>query len=85
MKEPLENSVLSEKSLEITLGRRELLKALMAASGAVTAASLVPGEWTKPVVEAGLLPAHAQGSPLGFTPVIPSSGPGSNTTNVTTT
>lgn len=44
------------------IGRRQLLKALVATSGAITAASLLPGKWTKPVVEAGVLPAHAQSS-----------------------
>jgi hypothetical protein len=43
-----------------TIGRRELLKALAATTGAVTAASMLPGKWAKPVVEVGLLPAHAQ-------------------------
>jgi len=49
-----------EQAPEKTLGRRELLKALAAAGGAVTASSLLPGEWAKPVVEVGVLPAHAQ-------------------------
>lgn len=87
MTEPLENSVLPEKSSETTLGRRELLKALAATGGAVTAASLVPGEWAKPVIEAGLLPAHAQASPVpvNFTLAVLRSNPGSNIGNVTTT
>ena len=42
-----------------TLGRRDLLKALAATGGAVTAATLLPGKWSKPVVEAGVMPAHA--------------------------
>jgi hypothetical protein len=46
------------------VGRRELLKALTATGGAVTAAALLPGKWTRPVVEVGLLPAHAQTSAL---------------------
>ncbi len=50
---------------EKTFGRRELLKALAAAGGAVTASSLLPGEWAKPVVEVGVLPAHAQVSEGG--------------------
>jgi hypothetical protein len=41
------------------ISRRRLLKALTAAGGAL-AASLLPGEWAKPVVEVGVLPAHAQ-------------------------
>jgi len=49
-----------EQAPEKTLGRRELLKALAAAGAAVTASSLLPGEWAKPVIEVGVLPAHAQ-------------------------
>ena len=45
---------------ENTLSRRELLKALAAAGGALGAAAFLPGKWTKPLVEAGVLPAHAQ-------------------------
>lgn len=48
------------------IGRRDLLKALAAAGGAVTTASLLPGQWAKPVVEAGVLPAHAQTSVLAI-------------------
>ena len=48
-------------TVEIPVGRRQLLKALAAAGGAVTLAGL-PGRWVRPVVETGLLPAHAQSS-----------------------
>lgn len=41
------------------VGRRRLLKAL--AAGGVGAA-LLPKEWTRPIVDSMLLPAHAQGS-----------------------
>jgi len=51
-----------EEATQKTLGRRELLKALAATGGAVTAASMLPGKWAKPVIEAGVLPAHAQAS-----------------------
>lgn len=44
--------------------RRQLLKALIAAGGAVTVASFLPGEWSKPVITVGVLPAHAQTSPV---------------------
>jgi len=44
-----------------TLSRREALKAIAAATGAVTLASL-PKKWETPVVEVGALPAHAQTS-----------------------
>jgi hypothetical protein len=43
-----------------TFSRRRLLRALAATGGAVAGASLLPGEWVKPVIEAGVLPAHAQ-------------------------
>jgi hypothetical protein len=40
--------------------RRELLKALAATGGAVAASGVLSGQWVKPVVEVGVLPAHAQ-------------------------
>ena len=49
---------------ETNLSRRELLKALAAAGGALGAAAFLPGKWTKPLVEAGVLPAHAQGTEM---------------------
>jgi len=48
---------------ETKMGRRKLLKAIAATSGAVVAASMLPQKWAEPVIEAGVLPAHAQGSP----------------------
>ena len=51
-------------SEETNLSRRELLKALAAAGGALGAAAFLPGKWTKPLVEAGVLPAHAQGTQI---------------------
>ncbi len=44
------------------LSRREVLKALGAIGGAAAASALLPEKWVKPVVEAGVLPAHAQTS-----------------------
>ncbi len=43
------------------LSRREALKTLAAVTGAAALTSL-PGQWVKPVIETGLLPAHAQSS-----------------------
>lgn len=45
-----------------SLSRRDALKAILAASGAVALANL-PQSWQTPVVEVGHLPAHAQGTP----------------------
>ncbi len=42
------------------LSRRDALKALAAATGAV-ALSSIPNKWVTPLVEVGALPAHAQG------------------------
>jgi hypothetical protein len=45
-----------------TLSRREVLKALGIIGGATAASALLPEKWVKPVVEAGVVPAHAQSS-----------------------
>ncbi len=45
-----------------SLSRREALKTIIAAGGALAAAASLPGQWTKPQVEAGVIPAHAQAS-----------------------
>lgn len=42
------------------LSRRQLLKILAAAAG-TAALSSVPNKWKTPVVDVGMLPAHAQG------------------------
>ena len=44
------------------LSRREVLKTLAAAGSAIGAAAFLPAKWAKPVIEAGVLPAHAQGT-----------------------
>ena len=44
------------------LSRREALKALAAIGGAAAASALLPEKWVQPVVEAGIVPAHAQSS-----------------------
>ncbi|HSG16017.1 MAG TPA: twin-arginine translocation signal domain-containing protein [Anaerolineae bacterium] len=52
-----------EETLEVkNPDRRKLLK-LLAAGGAVTAVSMLPGKWSSPVVKSGVLPAHAQATP----------------------
>lgn len=45
------------------ISRRQLLKTLAATGGAIAASSLLPDEWSNPVVDVGTLPAHAQISP----------------------
>ncbi|MBI3151717.1 MAG: twin-arginine translocation signal domain-containing protein [Chloroflexi bacterium] len=42
--------------------RRDAIKILAAATGAVVLAN-IPDKWTKPILEGGVLPAHAQTSP----------------------
>jgi hypothetical protein len=42
--------------------RRKILKSIAAGSGAVIAGKSLPDQWTKPIVDAALLPAHAQTS-----------------------
>lgn len=43
-------------------GRRRLLK-ILAASGVVAAAGMVPSKYTSPALKTGVLPAHAQTTP----------------------
>lgn len=63
MQQPAHHTVPEEETPNETLSRRQLLKTLAATGGAVSASSLLPGKWVKPVVEVGLLPAHAQVTP----------------------
>ncbi len=44
-----------------TLSRRDALKTIAAATGA-TALATLPGKWETPIIEGGMLPAHAQAS-----------------------
>lgn len=45
------------------ISRRQVIKLLTASAGAATMANL-PNKWVKPVLNAGVLPAHAQNSSL---------------------
>jgi len=47
---------------ETSLSRRDAIKVLTAAGGAIAAAVFLQDKWTKPVIEAGVVPAHAQSS-----------------------
>ena len=51
----------------LPLSRREFLKLTLGASGVALVASL-PADWAKPVVEAALLPPHAQTTSPSETP-----------------
>ena len=56
-------------------GRRRLLKALIASGGAVAASTLLPSKWSKPAVEVGMLPVHAQATTVPSpTPCAPPAG-----------
>ena len=50
---------------EKKVSRRDAMKILAAAAGAVVAANL-PSEWSAPGIETGVLPAHAQTSGYGI-------------------
>lgn len=56
----------SENTQEIRSPERRRLLKLLAAGGAVTAASMLPGKWSSPVIKTGVLPAHAQVTPGRF-------------------
>lgn len=43
--------------------RRQLLKLLAATGGSLALSTTLPVKWAEPVVEVGMLPAHAQASP----------------------
>lgn len=52
----------SQEETQAIVSRRRLLKALVVSSGAVAGLTMLPGKWTRPVVEAGELAAHAEAS-----------------------
>jgi hypothetical protein len=51
-----------EETQEV-VSRRRLLKSLAVSGGAAAGLAMLPGKWTRPVVEAGELAAHADASP----------------------
>ncbi|RMD50958.1 MAG: twin-arginine translocation signal domain-containing protein [Candidatus Thermofonsia bacterium] len=53
---------MSEKQNRQQLSRRDALKVIAAVTGAATLTNL-PNKWVKPVLDAGVLPAHAQTTP----------------------
>jgi hypothetical protein len=84
MEEPTKTPVVPTATDDTTLGRRELLKALAATGGAVTVVSMLPGQWTRPIIEAGVLPVHAQVSPVVFSLQIIQVFQGGNFGNIST-
>jgi hypothetical protein len=46
--------------------RNHFLKILVAAGGAITASAFLPDKWIKPLVNVGVIPAHAQTSGLSI-------------------
>jgi len=44
------------------MSRRKLLRMAFGAAGVSAASKLLPGQWVKPIVDAVVLPAHAQAS-----------------------
>ena len=51
--------------------RRKLLKTIVSGGGAIVAGKSLPENWTKPVVDSVMLPAHAETSPAEPTPPTP--------------
>ena len=49
-------------------GRRKLLKSVVAGGGAATVAKMLPDQWARPVVDAVMLPSHAQTSNAAMGP-----------------
>jgi hypothetical protein len=50
------------------LSRREAIEFLTALTGALAASAFLPDHWSKPLVEVGVLPAHAQSSDPNSSP-----------------
>lgn len=46
------------------LGRRDLLKVISAGAGGIVVSAFLPNKWTKPVVNFGVSPVHAQASAI---------------------
>jgi len=49
------------------VSRRDMLKILAAAGSGLAAAAFLPAKWLKPMVNAGVLPAHAAASCVAYT------------------
>ena len=66
------------------ISRRQALKLLTAVSGVVALTNL-PSQWSKPLLKTGILPAHAQTSPLPDTPTPTNTATSTPTTTPTNT
>lgn len=54
---------MSEQNRNKSSARRKLLKSVVAGGGILATGRLLPESWSRPVVQAVMLPAHAQTSP----------------------
>jgi len=50
----------TKSHIDLEVNHRKFLKILVASDGAVAASVIIPDKWLKPVVDMGVLPAHAQ-------------------------
>lgn len=57
---------MTDKEQKKYASRRKLLKSVVAGGGVLATGKLLPESWMKPVVQAVVLPAHAQTSPGSF-------------------
>ena len=48
---------------DVRASRRRLIKAIAGSSSVIVGAKVIPKEWTKPLVDSVILPAHAQITP----------------------
>ena len=69
----LERGIMNKQELDVTekkaedkklKSRRKLLKAMGITAMSMAASSVLPTSWTKPIIEFGAVPAHAQLSPM---------------------
>jgi len=62
----------TQSNSEKQASRRKVLKLMAMTGGAIVTTQFMPGEWIKPVINIGTLPAHAQGSaqPLTSTTIL---------------
>lgn len=59
-----------QEETRIPVSRRRLLRSLVISGGAVGGFTMLPGKWTRPVVEAGELAGHGDASPVSTSPEI---------------